>query len=151
EKVEISGGTFAITAHEGIEGTYILISGGEIGIQASDDGINAARKSTAYTPTVEITGGTVSVTMGAGDTDGIDSNGDIVITGGTVSVNGNSAFDYDGSATFTGGTVYINGQQVTALPNQMMGGGMGGGPGGHGGQGGGPGGQGGFGGKGGHP
>ena len=103
---------------------------------------------------MEITGGTVTVTMGPGDTDGIDSNGNIVITGGVVSVSGSSAFDYDGSATFTGGTVYINGQQVTALPNQMMGGGMGGGHGGHGGQGGqggGPGGQGGFGGKGGHP
>ncbi len=141
EKVEISGGTIGITAQEGIEGNYILISGGEIDIQASDDGINAARKSGAYTPTVEITGGRVTVTMGPGDTDGIDSNGDIVITGGVVSVSGSSAFDYDGSATFTGGEVYVNGQQVTTLPNQMMGGGMGGGPGGHGGPGGGKGGR----------
>ena len=60
-------------------------------------------------------------------------------------VSGSSAFDYDGSATYTGGEVYVNWQQVTTLPNQMMGGGMGG-PGGHGG------GQGGFGGgKGGRP
>ena len=66
------------------------------------------------------------ITMGAGDTDGIDVNGDILISGGTVSINGNSSFDYDGTATFTGGTVYVNGQQVTTLPNQMMGGGMGG-------------------------
>ena len=150
EKIEIAGGTLSISAYEGIEATYVLLSGGEITIQASDDGINAARKSSAYTPTVEITGGTISITMGAGDTDGIDVNGNIIITGGTVSVNGNSAFDYDGSATFTGGTVYVNGQQVSTLPNQMMGGGMGGfggGPGGQGGgfggQGGGPGGQGG--------
>jgi hypothetical protein len=35
---------------------------------------------------VEISGGTVTITMGAGDTDGVDSNGDILITGGTVSV-----------------------------------------------------------------
>ena len=129
----------------------MLISGGDITIAASDDGINAARKSSAYTPTVEITGGTVTITMGAGDTDGIDSNGNIIITGGTISVNGNSAFDYDGSATFTGGTVYVNGQQVTTLPNQMMGGrgGMMGGQGGFGGMGGqsGTDGQGGFGGK----
>ena len=102
------------------------IEGGDITIQASDDGINAGRKSNAYTPTVEITGGTVTITMGAGDTDGIDSNGNIIITGGTISVNGNSAFDYDGQATFTGGTVIVNGQQVTQLPNQMMGGGKGG-------------------------
>ena len=139
-----------ITAYEGIEGTYILISGGDITIAASDDGVNAARKSSAYTPTVEITDGTVTITMGAGDTDGIDANGNIIITGGTISVSGNSAFDYDGTATFTGGTVYVNGQQVTTLSNQFMGGGMGGGfgggPGNQGGFGGGPGGQGGFGG-----
>ena len=98
------------------------------------------RKSSAYTPTVEISGGTVSITMGAGDTDGIDSNGDVIISGGTISVNGNSSFDYDGSASFTGGTVYVNGQQVSAIPNQMMGGGQGGFGGGPGGMGGGPGG-----------
>lgn len=122
EFVAVTGGLMNIRASEGIEATYILITGGEITVQASDDGINAARKSTAYTPTVEITGGIVTVTMGAGDTDGIDSNGNIIITGGTVTVNANSPFDYDGSASFTGGTVYVNGSQVTSLPNQMMGG-----------------------------
>ena len=141
EKVEIAGGTLNITAYEGIEATYILISDGDITISASDDGINAARKSSVYTPTVEITGGAVTITMGAGDTDGVDSNGNIIITGGTVSVNGSSSFDYDGSATFTGGTVYVNGQQVTTLPNQFMGGGMGGQGGFGGGRGGGPGGR----------
>ncbi|MBQ5976976.1 MAG: carbohydrate-binding domain-containing protein [Oscillospiraceae bacterium] len=143
EKIEISGGSLDITAYEGIEATYVLISGGEITIEASDDGINAARKSSAYTPTVEISGGTVTITMGPGDTDGVDSNGNIIISGGTVSVSGQSAFDYDGSGSLTGGTVTVNGQQVTTLPNQMMGGpggmgggfggGMGGGPGGFGG------------------
>ena len=145
EKIEISGGTLDITAYEGIEATYILISGGEITIAASDDGINAARKSSAYTPTVEISGGTVTITMGPGDTDGIDSNGNVIISGGAVSVSGQSAFDYDGSGSLTGGTVTVNGQQVSSLPNQMMGGGMGGfggGPGGgFGGFGGGPGGR----------
>ncbi len=145
EKAEISGGALNITAYEGIEATYILISGGDITIAASDDGINAARKSSSFTPTVEITGGTVTITMGAGDTDGIDSNGNIIISGGTISVNGQSSFDYDGSASFTGGTVYVNGQQVSTIPNQMMGGGMGG-FGSKGGFGGAPGGQGGFGG-----
>ena len=139
ERIDITGGTFDITAYEGIEATYVCIRGGDITIEASDDGINASQKSSAYTPTVEISGGTVTVTMAAGDTDGIDSNGDIIISGGTISVNANSSFDYDGSASFTGGTVYVNGQQVTTLPNQMMGG-PGGGPGGFGGFGG-PGGQ----------
>ena len=75
---------------------------------------------------MEITGGSLSITMGAGDTDGIDVNGDILISGGTVSINGNSSFDYDGNASFTGGTLIVNGQELSAIPNQMMGGGMGG-------------------------
>jgi hypothetical protein len=147
EKAEIAGGTLNVTAYEGIEATYILISGGDITIAASDDGLNAARKSSAYTPTVEITDGTLTITMGAGDTDGVDCNGNIIITGGTISISGNSSFDYDGTATFTGGTVIVNGQEVSTIPNQFMGGpgGMGG-PGNQGGFGGGPGGQGGFGG-----
>ena len=135
-KADIAGGTVTLHAAEGIEATYVLIRSGDISIQASDDGINAAYKSDAYTPTVEITGGKLTVTMGAGDTDGIDSNGDLIISGGTVSVTGSSAFDYDGSVSFTGGTVTVNGQQVTELTNQFMGGmgGMGGqgGPGGFG-------------------
>ena len=122
EIVMLLSGTVNIRASEGIEASYILITGGDLSIQASDDGINAARKSADYTPTVEITGGTVTVSMGAGDTDGIDSNGNIIITGGIIYVNANSPFDYDGSASFTGGTVYVNGSQVTTLPNQMMGG-----------------------------
>ena len=64
--------------------------------------------------------------MSASDTDGIDSNGDIIVNGGTISVTGNSTFDYDGTAQFNGGTIYCNGQQVTTIPNQMMGGGRGG-------------------------
>ena len=121
-RAEISGGVLDITAHEGVEATYVLISGGEITIAGSDDGVNAAHKADAITPTIEITGGTVTVTMGSGDTDGIDSNGNLILSGGTVYVNAGSPFDYDGSVSFTGGTVYVNGQQVTSLPNQMMGG-----------------------------
>jgi formylmethanofuran dehydrogenase subunit C len=57
----------------------------------------------------------------------VDSNGNIVINGGTISVTGNSTFDYEGTGVINGGTVIVNGQQVSTLPNQMMGGpGMGG-------------------------
>ena len=135
--VQIDGGQFTINAAECIEGTYIRINDGTFDLSSSDDGINAAKKSNSYTPTVEINGGTINITMSAGDTDGIDSNGNIIINGGTISVSGNSTFDYDGTAQFNGGTIYCNGQQVTEIPNQMMGGrgGMGGNMGGFGGRG----------------
>ena len=121
--LQIDGGTFEITAAEGLEATYIQINGGQIRISASDDGINAARKSSAYTPTLEVNGGELTIVMGAGDTDGVDSNGNLIINGGTIDVTAQSAFDYDGSAQYNGGTIIINGQTVNAIPNQMMGGG----------------------------
>ena len=120
--VQIDGGTLNIRAAEGIEGTYIQFNGGTINIQATDDGVNAAWKSNAYTPTVEINDGDITVTMGSGDTDGIDSNGNIIMNGGTVRVTGNSTFDYDGSAQYNGGIIIVNGQQTASIPNQMMGG-----------------------------
>ena len=120
--VQLDEGTLSVNAPEGIEGTYIQINGGTVTIQSSDDGINAARKSGVYTATVEINGGDITITMGAGDTDGIDSNGNIIVNGGTIRVNGNSTFDYDGTAQYNGGTIIANGQQITSIPNQMMGG-----------------------------
>ena len=110
--VQIDGGTLNIKAAEGIEATYIQINGGTINIQSTDDGVNAARKSSAYTPTVEINGGDITVTMGSGDTDGIDSNGNIIVNGGTIRVTGNSTFDYDGTAQYNGGVIIVNGQQI---------------------------------------
>ena len=124
--VQIDGGVITIRASEGIEGTYVQLNGGAVSIQASDDGINAAQKSRSYTATIEINGGDITVAMGAGDTDAIDSNGNIIVNGGTVSVSGSSAFDYDGSAQYNGGTLIVNGQQVSAITSQMMGGGRGG-------------------------
>lgn len=121
--VQIDGGTLNIKAAEGIEGTYVQFNGGTVNIQSTDDGVNAAYKSSAYTPTVEINGGDITVAMGAGDTDGIDSNGNIIMNGGTVTVTGNSTFDYDGTAQYNGGTIIANGQQIAYIPNQMMGGG----------------------------
>ena len=125
--VQIDGGSFTISAAECIEGTYIQINDGTFALSSWDDAINAAKKSSAYTtPTVEINGGDITITMSAGDTDGIDSNGDIIVNGGTINITGNSSFDYDGSAQYNGGTIIVNGEQLSAIPNQMMGGGMGG-------------------------
>ena len=114
-----------LTGAECIEGTYIQINGGDITINASDDGINAASKSSEYTPTFEMNDGTLKVTMGAGDTDGIDSNGNIYVNGGTIDVSGQSTFDYDGTAQYNGGTIIENGTETNTISNQMMGGGPG--------------------------
>lgn len=120
--LQIDGGSFDISAAEGLEATYIRINDGSISIAASDDDINAAYKSSAKTPTVEINGGEIDIVMAAGDTDGVDSNGNLIINGGTIRVTGNSSFDYDGTATYNGGMIIVNGQQIDGIPNQMMGG-----------------------------
>lgn len=120
--ISITGGTFDITAAEGLEGTEIVIDGGEITIAATDDGINAAQKTDNVAVYVEINGGNITITMDQGDTDGIDSNGDITITGGTIDITGMSAIDYDGTAVLTGGTLIINGVESDTIPNQEMGG-----------------------------
>ena len=56
---------------------------------------------------IKITGGTLTVSA---DGDGLDSNGGLLVTGGTTIVygptsDGDSALDYDGSAIVTGGTL----------------------------------------------
>ena len=132
--VQIDGGTFDITASEGIEATYIQINGGDIKIAASDDGINATSKSDQYDVIVEFNGGNTTITMGQGDTDGVDANGSIYVNGGTIDVTAQmSSFDYDVTAEFNGGTIIINGEEVSEIPQSMMGGGHMGGRGGFGG------------------
>ena len=135
-QVQIDDGTLDLSGGEGIEATSVIINGGTIRIEASDDGINGANKSSAYSVKVEINGGDITINMGQGDTDGIDSNGDLYITGGTINITGQSACDYDGTAEKAGGTLIVNGTETDAIPNQMMGGGRGGmgGPGGMGGE-----------------
>ena len=120
--VQIDNGNITISASEGIEGTYVQINGGTINISASDDGINASNKSNAVSTAIEINGGDITVNMGQGDTDGVDSNGNLIINGGTIRVNAQSPFDYDGTAQKNGGTIYVNGTQTDAITNQMMGG-----------------------------
>lgn len=124
--LRIDGGNFNISAAEGLESTYIQINDGNIYIEAYDDGINAAYKSTAFDVMIEFNGGNTVIVMGAGDTDGIDANGSITVNGGTIDVTGNSSFDCDGNAQYNGGTIIVNGTQVDSIPQSMMGGKRGG-------------------------
>ena len=124
--VQIDGGVINVgTSMEGIEGTYIQINGGDITIYAKDDGINASAKSNAYDTVIEVNGGTIDVTVGSGDTDAFDSNGNIYINGGTINVSANSAFDPNGTAELNGGTVTVNGEVITEITVSPMGGGGG--------------------------
>ena len=129
--IQVDGGTISINAGEGFEATKIQINDGTISISAGDDGINAGYKSNSLgTPEIEFNGGTTTIVMGQGDTDGVDSNGNITVNGGTVDVSGQSTFDYDGTGTVNGGTVIENGTETNTLTNQF-GGGFGGGHGGN--------------------
>ena len=119
---QIDGGSVTVAAAEGIEATWVQINGGDVSVTATDDGVNAAKKSTAYTVLFEMNDGTLKISMGQGDTDAIDSNGNIIVSGGTINITGQSSFDYDGTAQYTGGTIIVNGQTVNSITNQMMGG-----------------------------
>ena len=122
--LQMDNGSVTGSGREGFEGTYIQINGGTVVLTATDDGINAGAKSSAYKVTIEITGGSVTVTVGQGDTDAIDANGDIIVSGGYINVTApTSSFDYDGTATYTGGTVIVNGETVNKIPQPAMGGG----------------------------
>lgn len=119
--LQIDGGSLSIEAQEALEATYVQVNGGDIDISASDDGINATSKSASMgTPVIEITGGDVTITMATGDTDALDVNGDLIVSGGTIDISAQFAFDFDGSSSFTGGTIRVNGEEVTSIANSMM-------------------------------
>lgn len=130
EQLAITGGTINITkSYEGIEGLTITISGGEITLVSSDDGLNAAGGNDqsgfggfggfggngefggSSDCWIRITGGLVNINASG---DGIDSNGMLYVDGGEIYVsgpsdNGNGALDYDSDAVITGGTLVAAG------------------------------------------
>ena len=88
----------------------------ESGTENDDDSLTE-------TPWVHISGGTLTIVNDSGrDADGIDSNGDIIVTGGTIRVSlngdgGNNAID---CATENGGVCEISGGNVIACGSSQM-------------------------------
>ncbi|MDW8803101.1 carbohydrate-binding domain-containing protein [Clostridium sp. A1-XYC3] len=128
----IKGGKINITkSYEGIEASIVTISEGEIYVTSSDDGINAGGgadgSSTEGRPgqnnfsssgnnKLNINGGYVVVNSTG---DGLDANGSIYMTKGTVVVsgptsNGNGALDYDETFEMTGGLLVSSGSSGMA-------------------------------------
>jgi len=118
--VQIDGGTINITTcYEGLESLKITINGGDVTLVSSDDGLNASAGVTGTSATscmTTITGGTLHVYAGG---DGLDSNGSMAMTGGTVYVDGptdnsNGPLDYDNTFTISGGTLIATGSSGMA-------------------------------------
>ena len=123
ETTAVANGTITITkSYEGIEGQNISVSGGEIDLTASDDGLNAAggndqsgsggfggfqegQFDTASESAINISGGTLHINASG---DGVDSNGSLFVSGGETYVSGptndgNGILDYSGEAKISGG------------------------------------------------
>ena len=113
--LKISGGEINVTkSYEGLEGNQIEISGGSSYVYASDDGVNAGNTGAGLTPKITQSGGLLFAAVPSnGDTDGIDSNGNIVVSGGTMiacgpnSNRGMSALDADGSVSLSGSSTTL--------------------------------------------
>ena len=85
--------------------------------------VRAEESTETVTPWIHISGGTLTILNDSGrDADGIDSNGDITITGGTIRVSltgsgGNSAID---CASESGGVCAISGGNIIACGSSQM-------------------------------
>ena len=95
-----------------MEGSNITVNGGKLNASSTDDGINVNINKGVLT----ITGGEVAINANG---DGLDSNGSVTMTGGTVYVDGptennNGSLDYDGSFTISGGTLVASGSSGMA-------------------------------------
>ncbi len=121
DTIELQNGIIEITkSYEGLEASNIYISGGEISITSSDDGINGSGGSDSSSnfnfdhsdgSYVSISGGIIYIYANG---DGLDSNGDIYMSGGTVLIagpsdNSNGAIDYNGSFELDGGILVAAG------------------------------------------
>lgn len=100
-------------SYEGIEAAELYIRSGRITVHSTDDCLNASNSDlSGYAFKVEISGGELYMDTTAGD--GIDSNGTLDISGGTVVVwtanrADNQPLDADGTINVSGGTVLAAG------------------------------------------
>jgi hypothetical protein len=124
--VEIGGGRLAfLTCYQGIDTAGIVISGGTVNVNAMDKGFASAAggdedpsggengSAMADSSDVHMTGGDVTI-KAVGDC--IDSNGSVILEGGTLSVNGSNgdksgAVDFTGSFLVTGGSLAASGRE----------------------------------------
>lgn len=112
----VAGGTTTVTtSYEGLEAPVITVSGGEMSLTASDDGINGAGDGGTYA--VTISGGATLIDAGG---DGLDANGTIEMSGGSVTIAGpvqdmNGAIDADGTFTISGGELVATGSSGMAM------------------------------------
>lgn len=109
-------GALNITAdNEGLDSElHLTLNGGNVSIASQNDGINTNEDGVSVTA---INGGTLHIVAGLGDEgDGIDSNGFLVINGGTVVSMANPRSD-SGLDSDMGS--YINGGTVVALGSTM--------------------------------
>lgn len=122
------GSVTATSCYEGIEGMSIEINGGSVSVTASDDGLNAADGSSGENRpgqansanSLVINGGYVYINANG---DGVDSNGNLTINGGTVLVDGpngggNSPVDADGTRLVNGGVlIAVGGSDMLENPH----------------------------------
>ena len=123
-EIRITSGVIQIVdSKEGIEAPFIYIEGGDIDVLARDDGINATTGTNVQTDDgsiLEINGGWVRVGSIIGDS--IDSNGRVIVNGGTLLVHGpgtppETGLDINGPLIFNGGFIVvaqINSTQVVS-------------------------------------
>jgi trimeric autotransporter adhesin len=116
QSVVINGDVVNITkSYEGIESASITVNNGSVYLASTDDGFNATRGQATESndgSQLTINGGNVVVNSSAGD--GLDSNGNASITGGTVIVHGPQSqpevgFDVNGTFSVSGGLLIGSG------------------------------------------
>lgn len=114
--VEINNGTINITqSYEGIESASITVNSGNVSLLATDDGFNATKGSRTEAndgSSLNLNGGYIVVNCSSGD--GLDSNGNLTMTGGTVIVHGPKSqpevgFDVNGTFNISGGLLIATG------------------------------------------